>query len=224
MQSIRLISTLILGLMSLAACSEDTRNIAPQNVSDSGVSNVSDGEITTTDGGIMSMDSGTANVLDAQMPPGKVPTCAEIMTALGAKGVAGADASLVANYERTFARLDANNDGVVTVEEYIASGHFPESQARLIFAATDRDQNGEITEQEYVENRIITDEAKLIFEDLDTNSDGNLLEAEFVQNAPFEAAAAIIIYGYFDTDGNGEVMVPEYLRVWGAWARNERCP
>ncbi len=50
------------------------------------------------------------------------------------------------------------------------------------------------------------------------------MEAEFVENAPFDAAVAAIIYGYLDPDGDGEVMVPEYLRVWGAWARDERCP
>ena len=59
---------------------------------------------------------------------------------------------------------------------------------------------------------------------MDTNGDGVLVEAEFVENAPFDAAVAAIIYGYLDPDGDGEVMVPEYLRVWGAWARDERCP
>ena len=36
-----------------------------------------------------------------------------------------------------------------------------------------------MTEEEYVENRIITDEAKLIFKDLDTNQDETLIEVEF---------------------------------------------
>lgn len=26
----------------------------------------------------------------------------------------------------------------------------------------------------------------------------------------------------FDTDGNGELVVPEYLRVWGRWARSAK--
>jgi len=153
-----------------------------------------------------------------------VPSCAEILVALGAKGVEGADPSLVEGYRSTFRRLDANGDDVVTVEEYIASGHFGEEQARAIFAATDRDQNGEVTEEEYVTNRTITDEAKLIFEDLDTNKDETLVEAEWVENSPFEKNVATTIYGYFDTDSDGEVMVPEFLRVWGAWARDEQCP
>ena len=154
----------------------------------------------------------------------EVPTPADILEALGAKGVDGADPAAVDVYRSMFNGLDANGDSVVTVEEYIDFGHFDEEKARAIFAASDRDQNGEMTEDEYVENRIITDEAKLIFEDLDTNADGNLLENEFVENAPFENSISTAVYGLFDANGDGELMVPEFLQVWGAWARGEDYP
>ncbi len=154
----------------------------------------------------------------------ELPSGAEILEALGAEGVAGADPDAVAGYRTMFERLDANGDSIVTVEEYIESGHFSEEKARAIFAASDRDQDGEMTEDEYVENRIITDEAKLIFAELDTNQDETLIESEFVDNAPFEPAVGAGVYGLFDMDGDGAVMVPEYLMVWGAWARGELAP
>jgi len=160
----------------------------------------------------------------SQPQDGDIPTPAEILEALGATGVEGATPEAVASYRAMFERLDANDDGIVTLQEYIDSGHFDEAKATAIFGATDRDHNGEMTEDEYVENRIITDEAKLIFADLDTNSDGNLIESEFIENAPFEATVGAIVYGLFDTNGDGSVMVPEYLIVWGAWARGEEFP
>ena len=45
-----------------------------------------------------------------------------------------------------------------------------------------------------------------------------------MDNAPFEPAVGAGVYGLFDMDGDGAVMVPEYLMVWGAWARGELAP
>ena len=164
-------------------------------------------------------EDGSVESVDEQLPSG-----AEIIEALGAEGVDGADPDAVDGYRVMFERLDANGDSIVTVEEYIESGHFTEEKARAIFAASDRNQDGEMTEDEYVENRIITDEAKLIFVELDTDQDETLIESEFVENAPFEPAVAAGVYGLFDMDDDGGVMVPEYLVVWGAWARGEPTP
>jgi hypothetical protein len=161
---------------------------------------------------------------DVATDASEIPAHAEILEALGAKGVEGADPSTVAGYAQTFGFLDKNGDSIVTLEEYIASGHFGEEQATAIFNATDRNQDGEVTEDEYVENRIITDEAKLIFEGLDTNGDGNLEEAEFVENTPFAPDVAAAIYALFDINGDKVLKVPEYLRVWGTWARGESTP
>ena len=161
---------------------------------------------------------------NADIGDNNMPTPAEILVALGAEGVAGADPDAVAGYQSMFNGLDSNGDSIVTVEEYIAFGHFDEEKARAIFAASDRDQNGEMTQDEYVENRIITDEAKLIFEGLDTNQDGNLLESEFVENAAFEDSISSAVHGLFDANADGELMVPEFLQVWGAWARGEEYP
>jgi hypothetical protein len=29
------------------------------------------------------------------------------------------------------------------------------------------------------------------------------------------------VFNEFDTDGNGELVIPEYLPVWGRWARGK---
>lgn len=81
---------------------------------------------------------------------------------------------------------------------------------RKIFTAMDRNKDGIATEAEYVQNRIITDEAKLIFERMDNNEDGKLTRDEF---------EVVEVYDKFDMNADGMLTVPEYLRVWGNWAR-----
>ena len=53
---------------------------------------------------------------------------------------------------------------------------------KRIFAATDRNGDGIVTEQEYVDNRIITDAAKVLFDKMDSDEDGKLTRQEFSQN------------------------------------------
>jgi len=85
-----------------------------------------------------------------------------------------------------------------------------ESARRKIFAATDRNKDGIATEAEYVENRIITDEAKAIFEKMDIDGDGKVTLKEFTAKE---------VFSDFDTNADGYLTIPEYLRVWGNWAR-----
>ena len=170
------------------------------------------------DGGADAGDAATHS--DGRADAGGFPSPAEILEALGAKGVEGADPAAVAGYRRTFGFLDKNGDSVLTVEEYIESGHFEEEQARAIFAATDRDQDGVVTEDEYVGNRIITDEAKLIFGAMDGNRNGQLTRAEFIASKRIkDPKLGAAIFKALDTNNNGELVIPEYLRVWGKWAR-----
>ena len=56
-------------------------------------------------------------------------------------------------------------------------------KSEAYFNATDRNSNGVMTEEEYVENRTITDEAKEIFNRMDKDGDGVLTEKEFVDNS-----------------------------------------
>ena len=85
-----------------------------------------------------------------------------------------------------------------------------EAARRKIFAATDRNKDGIATEAEYIQNRIITDEAKSIYEQMDKDDDGKLTKDEF---------AAKDVFDEFDVNADGMLTVPEYLRVWGNWAR-----
>jgi len=73
---------------------------------------------------------------------------------------------------------------------------------------------------EYVVNRVITDEAKSIFRAIDKNGDGRLIKEEFVTNAKIEdEALAAWVFEGFDLDGDGQLVIREYLPVWGQWAR-----
>jgi len=107
--------------------------------------------------------------------------------------------------------MDADGDGQLTEEQYVKnSRHMNEMVRRKIFAATDRNKDGIATKAEYVNNRIITDEAKSIYEQMDKNNDGKLTKDEF---------KAKDVFGEFDMNADGMLTLPEYLRVWGNWAR-----
>ncbi len=71
-----------------------------------------------------------------------------------------------------------------------------------------------------MENRIITDEAKEIFSAMDSNNDNKLTVEEMTASKKLtDKKLAGEVFEAFDTNGNGELNIPEYLRVWGRWAR-----
>jgi Ca2+-binding EF-hand superfamily protein len=94
-------------------------------------------------------------------------------------------------------------------------------QARAgIFRAADNNGDGVVTRTEYVLNRIITDEAKGIVQQTDADKDGRVTRAEFVEGSPIEdMAISRAVFDALDTSGDGMITAPEYLRVWGGWAR-----
>jgi Ca2+-binding EF-hand superfamily protein len=95
-------------------------------------------------------------------------------------------------------------------------------QARQgIFRASDANDDGIVSEAEYVTNRIITDEAKAITAKMDAHGDGKVTRAEFIGGSGLPEDLSKAVFSEFDTDGNGELVVPEYLRVWGRWARGK---
>jgi hypothetical protein len=55
---------------------------------------------------------------------------------------------------------------------------------RTIFRASDSNSDSIVSEAEYIENRIITDEAKAIFEELDANDDGKLIREAVARLRP----------------------------------------
>jgi len=151
----------------------------------------------------------------AEVPPER------ILLLLGASGRSGGTAEKIRSYRRIFARLDADDDGRHSREEFVEKGSYLNARARAgIFAAADNDGDGFVTEAEYVENRIITDEAKAIVTKMDLDGDGRVTSVEFVERSGIDdPALAARIYRLLDTDGNDEIRPPEYLRVWGRWAR-----
>ena len=95
-------------------------------------------------------------------------------------------------------------------------------KSEAYFNATDRNGDGVMTEEEYVENRTITDEAKEIFNRMDKDGDGVLTEKEFVDNSNIaDKDLAGQIFKELDTLDGEQLSLPRYLRVWGNWARED---
>ncbi len=141
---------------------------------------------------------------------------------LGARGAGGCTPEEAQAYQRVHAFNDRDGNGKLSRQEYVEEGRYMMTEARAgIFWAMDRDRDGIVTEREYVENRIITDEAKEIFHNLDQNADGSVTKQEFVERSAIrdttEAASA---FNRFDTNGDGATHMIEFLRAWGDIARD----
>jgi len=148
----------------------------------------------------------------------------KILAMLGAKGRDAITDRQLAAYRRIFGFIDANGDGQHSKKEFIDDGRYLTRQARQgIFRASDSNSDGIVSKEEYIDNRIITDEAKAIFEKMDTNDDGKLTRKEFIASGKIkDEDLAKEAFKALDSDGNGELVIPEYLRVWGRWARSGR--
>jgi hypothetical protein len=145
----------------------------------------------------------------------------EILEMLGAGRDAGATDEQLLSYGRHFDRCDPDRDGRHSKKEYIEDGNFMTPQARRgIFGAADNDADGVVTRVEYVLNRIITDEAKGIVQRTDADRDGRIVKAEFVLGSALkDKRLAAAVFDALDANGDGATTIPEYLRVWGGWAR-----
>ena len=146
----------------------------------------------------------------------------EIVILLGARIWDGVSKRQIENYRRVFGFGDTDKDGRHSKKEYIENGRYMTSQARQgIFKASDANNDGFVTQSEYVENRIITDEAKRIFNEMDADQNGKLTDFEFFKAGKIkEQNLAEEIFLALDTNDDKELIIPEYLRVWGMWARN----
>jgi len=145
----------------------------------------------------------------------------QILAKFKFKGILAVTDNQWASYRRVFGFLDADRDGRHSKQEYIVNGvHMNEQSRRGIFAASDSDKDGYVSEAEYVHNRIITDEAKEIFYRMDTNRDSRLTEKEMIAGGHFkDERLAREVFKALDINGDGRLIIPEYLRVWGGWAR-----
>jgi len=146
----------------------------------------------------------------------------QVLALFGYGGVQAATDRQVAGYRRIFGFLDADRDGLHSRQEYVEDGTFMNLRARQgIFAASDCNDDGFVSEAEYVENRIITDAGRAIFFEMDANRDDRLTAQEIVASRRFQdERLAEDAFKALDTNGDGELVLPEYLRVWGRWARS----
>ena len=131
-------------------------------------------------------------------------------------------------YLNSFDRTDPNRDGFHSKEEYIEQGRYMTPQARAgIFRAADGNSDGVVSRSEYVLNRIITDEGKSIIQRMDDNQNGLVEREEFTKHAlkmlP-DAKLAEKVFSALDVNNDGGIPIPEYLRVWGQWARADQQP
>jgi len=158
---------------------------------------------------------------------GQVPAT-EVLQRLGAKLEEGATPEQVDAYLSHFVRMDQDGDGKHSRAEYVDKGAYMTPQARAgIFRAADGNADGMVTKAEYVLNRIITDEAKAIVQAMDDDQDGLVERMEFIRHAAkllSDHALAEQVYAALDANANGGIPIPEYLRVWGQWARAEQDP
>ncbi len=115
-------------------------------------------------------------------------------------------------------------------------------QYKNIFGRMDADGDGQLSEEQYVNNSRHMNKMvrRKIFAATDRNKDGIATEAEYVQNRIITDEAKSIyeqmdknddgkltkdefeakyVFDEFDTDADGMLTVPEFLRVWGNWAR-----
>ena len=131
-------------------------------------------------------------------------------------------------YLNSFDRTDPNRDGFHSKEEYIEQGRYMTPQARAgIFRAADGNSDGVVSRFEYVLNRIITDEGKSITQRMDDNQNGLVEREEFISHSTkllSDARLADIVFSALDVNDDGGIPIPEYLRVWGQWARADQPP
>ncbi len=151
----------------------------------------------------------------------------DVLQRLGAKLEDGSTAKELDAYTNHFNRTDPNRDGKHTREEYVDNGVYMTPQMRAgIFRAADSNADGVVTRAEYVLNRIITDEAKVIVQRMDDDKDGLVERAEFIEHATKlldDPKLAQQVFAAFDANDDGGITLPEYLRVWGKWARAGRA-
>ena len=135
----------------------------------------------------------------------------------------GVGLKAIESYSRVFGFTDKANDGTPSKVEYVDNGNYLNKQSRAgIFNASDNDRDGFVSRAEYVLNRIITDEAKAIVQAMDANKNGTVDRTEFSRQSMTDKKLSAQVFMDLDTDGKGILQIPEYLKVWGTWARHDR--
>ena len=177
----------------------------------------------------MSKYRSDSQIFDAKAPEGM--TAIEVMQILGARGEDSFTAEEIIGMSRPFKFSDINGDGYLSEDEYVgASKHFRKNPrgARGFLRASDNNRDGKVSHEEYIQNRIITDEAKDIYRKIIPETDlENIpvfrwsIEKEAFLSSPYfhERAKLNEIFIAMDRDADGHLSLPEYLMIYGKWAR-----
>ena len=177
----------------------------------------------------MSKYRSDSQIFDAKVPEGM--TAIEAMQILGARGEDSFTTQEIREMSRPFKFSDINGDGYLSEDEYVgASKHFRKNPrgARGFLRASDNNRDGKVSHEEYIQNRIITDEAKDIYRKIIPGTDWEsipvfrwTIEKEaFLSSSYFQERKQLNdIFMVMDRDANGHLSLPEYLMTYGKWAR-----
>ena len=149
----------------------------------------------------------------------------QIMSHMQIKLEKGVSQKVLSGFRDIVRRLDLDGNGELNLHEYAKNPHFQGNPGgtRGFFGAADINRDGQMSLNEYAWQRIITDEARKIFFALDRDRSRHVSRNEFLQNKIISSKAIIEkIFIAFDTNGSGDLSLPEYLRKWSLWARNGR--
>ena len=146
----------------------------------------------------------------------------QVMTYMKIKLEKGFTNKEILGFRKIVNRLDINKNGHLSLEEYSKNKHFRGNPRgiRGFFAAADTNQDGQMSADEYAWQRIITDEARKIFFAMDNNKDRRVSKSEFIEYGTIiSKEIGKEVFDAFDTNKNGELVLPEYLRKWSSWSR-----
>lgn len=157
-------------------------------------------------------------------------TAPQIMTVMQIKLERAVSADQILGFKRIVTRLDLDKDGKLSFKEWTEhhsapNSHFYNNPAGIngFFVGADLNGDGFMTSDEYAWQRIITDEAKRIYFAWDKNRDRRVTQDEFLRNVVVrDEIIAEYIFRRLDTNSNGALNLPEYLRVWVGWVHTGR--
>ena len=125
--------------------------------------------------------------------------------------------------KQRFAKMDANSDGVVTLEEFQAYvGERKNEWREQRFAAMDGNGDGQISKDEYVLYK--QQKAEQRYQDMDANHDGMVSKEEFFMNRPGHRGAKHShrhggdrFFSRLDSNNDAQLTLDESIAAWTDW-------